>query len=260
MRKPKIPQEKIKMNAAENKQSEPKPESEPPTVADDLNGAIGAAVGGADQPELPPDPKPQIQSGKTPSIEDAFADMSEPPPAPPVVLLVLDRSSSPPKGAFRVQPRQGKGVFLWMFAIPYGESQTGEAFVHPIVATLRPQILRECPALTPVRFEIRLIRGATGKFSLLEIPADPAKTKKGEATRQSLLQLIEYGEKGAIVATKDPGAGGTWCPQEAEVVIPNEWPEQSLLKLVGTTYKADLISDMDHAVLERFRLKTQKTD
>ena len=103
--------------------------------------------------------------------------------------------------------------------------------------------------MIPVRFEIRLIRGATGKFSLLEIPADPVKTKKGEATRQSLLQLIEHGEKGAIVATKDPGAGGTWCPQEAEVVIPDEWPEQSLLKLVGTTYKADLITDMDHPVL-----------
>ncbi len=249
------------MNPAENKQPETKPEPETPTVADGLNGVIGAAVGEpADEPELPPDPKPEIQPGKTPSVEDAFADMSEPAPAPPVTLLVLDHSPTPPKGAFRVQPRQGNGVFLWMFAIPYGESQTGEAFVHPIVASLRPQILLECPALIPVRYEIRLIRSATGKFSLLEIPADPAKTKKGEATRQSLLQLIGRAEKGALVATKDQGAGGTWCPQDAEVVIPDEWPVQSLLKLVGTTYQADLITVMNHPVLARFRLKAQKTD
>ncbi len=230
-------------------------------VADDhdLNGAIGAAVGGTGEPELPPDLKPEIQPGKTPSIEDAFADMSKPPPAPPAVLLVLDRSSSPPKGAFRVQLRQGAGVFLWMFATPYGESQTGEPFVHPIVASLRSQILLECPALIPVRYEIRLVRSAIGKFSLLEIPADPMKTKKAEATRQSLLQVIEYAERRSTLATKEPGAGGTWCPQEG-VFIPDEWPEQSLLKLVGTTYKADLVTDMDHSVLERFRLKAQKTD
>ena len=248
------------MKTTENKQSESKPESEPATVADDLNGAIGAAVGGADEPELPPDPKPKIQSGKTPSVEDAFADMSEPPPAPPVVLLVLNRSSSPPKGAFRARPREGKGVFLWMFNIPYGEGQEGETFVHPIVASLRTQILQECPALIPVRFEIRLIRSAIGKFSLLEIPADPAKTKNGEATRQSLLQVVKRAEKEAIVATKTAGSGGTWCPQEGEVAIPDEWPEQSLLTLVGTTYEADLITDMNHPVLERFRLKAQKTD
>ena len=35
------------MNPAENKQPESKPEPETPTVADDLIGAIGAAVGGA---------------------------------------------------------------------------------------------------------------------------------------------------------------------------------------------------------------------
>ena len=242
------------MNPAENKQPEPKPE-EPPPVADDLIGAIGAAVGEpAAEPELPPDPKPEIQPGKTPSVEDAFADMSQPPPAPPVALLVLDHSSSPPKGAFRAQMRDSPGVFLWMFSIPWGESQTGEAFVHPFVASLRTQILLECPALIPVRYEIKLIRSATGKFSLLEIPADPAKTQKREATRQSLLQVIEHAEKGAILAAKAPGAGGTWGPQDAGVVIPDEWPGQSLRQLVGTTYKADLITAMDHPVLARFRL------
>ena len=37
-------------------------------------------------------------------------------------------------------------------------------------------------------------------------------------------------------------------------------PSRASLELVGTTYKADLITDIDHAVLECFRLKTQKTD
>ena len=77
--------------------------------------------------------------------------------------------------------------------------------MHPIVASLRTQILRECPALIPVRYEIRLIRSATGKFSLLEIPADPAKTKKGEATRQSLLQLIEHARERSHCRHEGPG-------------------------------------------------------
>lgn len=229
------------------------PESEIPDDPD-LNGVIRAAAG---ELGIDPDEKPEIQPGKTPSVEDAYADMSEPAPAPPAILLVLDHSSSPPKGAFRVQPRRGGGVFLWMFPIPYGEGQTGEAFVHPIIASLRPQILLECPVLIPVRYEIRLVRSAIAKFTLLEIPADPMKTKKAEATRQSLLQVIEYAEARSTLATKEPGAGGSWCPQEG-IFIPNEWPDQSLKELVGTTYKADLITTITHPVLARFRLKAQK--
>jgi hypothetical protein len=232
------------------------PKSEIPDDPD-LNGVVDAATGEPGPADLG---APEIQPGKTPSVEDAYADMSEPAPPPPVVLLVLNHSSTLPKGAFRVQPRQGGGVFLWMFAIPYGEGQAGEAFVHPIIASLRPSLLRECPALIPVRYEIRMIRNAASTFSLLEIPADPAKTKKGEATRQSLLQVIESAEKEALVAVKDPGAGGTWCSQEADSVIPNEWPKQSIKELVGTTYKADLITTMTNSVLARFRLKAKKTD
>ena len=81
-----------------------------------------------------------------------------------------------------------------MFALPYGEALQGEAFVHPIVASLREPILRECPALVPKRYEIRLILEASGKYSLLEVPADPAPTKKGEETRQSLLGDRSRGE------------------------------------------------------------------
>ena len=185
-------------------------------VADDhdLNGAIGAAVGGTGEPELPPDLKPEIQPGKTPSIEDAFADMSKPPPAPPAVLLVLDRSSSPPKGAFRVQLRQGAGVFLWMFATPYGRVRRANLSYTRSSPRSARRSYWSAPRSIPVRYEIRLVRSAIGKFSLLEIPADPMKTKKAEATRQSLLQVIEYAERRSTLATKEPGAGGTWCPQE----------------------------------------------
>ena len=156
----------------------PPVQGEPIIPTDDLNGAIRAAAGEPEAGSEPPFEKPEIQPGKTPSIEDAFCDMSQPPPAPPVVLLVLDHSPTPPKGAFRVQLRQGDGVFLWMISVPWGESQAGEAFTYPIIASLRPRILLECPALIPVRFEIRLICHATGKFSLLEIRADPLKTQK----------------------------------------------------------------------------------
>jgi hypothetical protein len=128
-----------------------------------LNGVIGAAAGesGIEQEPDPAPDAPEIQpAGDFPSIEDAFADISEPPPAPPIQHLRLDHSSTPPRGAFRVQPRDGEGVFLWMFAIPFGEAMQGEAFVHPIIAALRKPILRECPALIPKRFEVRLIREA----------------------------------------------------------------------------------------------------
>ena len=43
-------------------------------------------------------------------------------------------------------------------------------------------------------------------------------------------------------------------------LFPTSGPSRASSKLVGTTYKADLITGMDHPVLERFRLKAQKTD
>ena len=232
-------------------------------VADDhdLNGAIGAAVGGTGgEPELPPDPKPEIQPGKTPSIEDAFADMSKPPPAPPAVLLVLDRSSSPPKGAFRVQLRQGTGVFLWMFATPYGESQTGEPFVHPIVASLRSQILLECPALIPVRYEIRLVRSAIGKFSLLEIPADPMKTKKAEATRQSLLQVIEYAERRSTRRHEGTRGGRDLVPAGGRSLFPMSGPSRASSSWSAPPTKPTWLRTWTTRSWQRFRLKAQKTD
>ena len=229
--------------------------AEAPKVEDDLNGAIGAAAGeSAGEPGPEPAPEaPEIQpAGSFPSVDDAFADMSKPPPAPPIEHLRLDHSSTPPRGAFRVQPREGEGFFLWMFAIPYGEALQGEAFVHPIIATLRESIMRECPALVPKRFEIRLIREASGKYSLLEVPADPLQTKRAEDTRQSFLKLIARGERECIVGEK---LAGNWVVTPAATELPDEWPEQTLGQLVRLTYLEGLVATMDNPILLRFRKK-----
>ena len=95
-----------------------------------------------------------------------------------------------------------------MFALSYGTAMQGEVFVHPIVATLRKSLMRECPALVPKRFEIRLILEASGKFSLLEVPADAVSTVKAEDNRQSLLRLIERAETEWMVPEKLAGKWG----------------------------------------------------
>jgi hypothetical protein len=225
------------------------------TVANDLdlNGAIGAVVG---ESTVEPEPleKPRIQpAGNFPSFQDAIADMSEPAPMPPIQLFVLNRSSAPPKAAFCIQPRVGKGLYIWMFAIPYGESVKGEAFVHPIIASLRESISRECPALVPKRYEIRLLFEASGKYSLLEIPADPSPTKRGEATRQSLLAALALVEKRQEMMIVVKGADGNWGAVDAAIVSPVTWPSQTLFELAGSTYDPDMITSMDHSTLERFR-------
>jgi hypothetical protein len=232
---------------------------------DDLNGVIRAAAGEAEAPEEPLAGKPEIQAeGDFPTVDDAFADMSEPPPEPPVTLYVLKHSTTPPKASFRVQPRARvldasgklveKKVCLWMVRTPYDESLTGEAFVHPIVATLREQLERECPALTPVRFEIRLILQASGKYLLLEVPADHAGTRQAEENRQAFLTVIEKAEKESIVAVKKRGEN--WGSQPGAIYLPEKWPVQTLEELVRTTYKEDLIVSMDNEFVQRFRMKT----
>ena len=244
----------------------PNIEGEAPKIEDDLNGAIGAASGEseAEAEEDPLADKPEIQAeGDFPTVDDAFADMSEPPPQQPVTHFVLDHSSAPPKASFRAQPRVRvldasgkfveKGTYLWMFRIPFGEALQGEAFVHPIVASLRAQLVQECPALIPARFEIRLLFDASGKHSLLEVPADPAPTRKGEETRQSLLGVIGQAEKACTVAVKQ--VGGKWGAVPGAIYFAEKWPAQTLEELVRTTYKDDLITRMDNAILQRFRMK-----
>jgi hypothetical protein len=244
----------------------PNVEPEAPKIEDDLNGAIGAASGEpeAEAEEDPLADKPEIQAeGDFPTVDDAFADMSEPPPQPPVKFFILDRSSAPPKAAFRVQPRVRvpdasgklveKGTHLWMFRVPFGEALQGEAFVHPIVATLRAQLVRECPALIPVRYEIRLLFDASLKYSLLEVPADPASTRKGEENRQSLLGVIAHAEKACTLAVKQ--AGGKWGAEPGAVNFSEKWPAQTLEELVRTTCKDDLITRINNVILQRFRMK-----
>jgi hypothetical protein len=240
-----------------------KPEEIKPghTVTDDLdlNGAIGAVVG---ESAIEPEPleKPEIQpAGNFPSFQDAIADMSEPPPAPRVQLFVLNRSSAPPKAAFCVQPRVGKGLHIWMFAIPYGDSVSGEAFANPIISSLRESLLRECPALVPKRFEIRLLFDASGKYSLLEVPTDPFPTRKREATRQSLLAALATIEKKREMMLVTKGTDGNWGAVDAVIAFPVICPAQSLFELAGTTYDPDMITSMDHATLERFRKRIEPT-
>jgi hypothetical protein len=231
---------------------------EVPKIGDDLDGAIGAAAGElASEHEPEPAPEaPQIQSaGSFPTVDDAFADMSKPPPAPPIEHLRLDHSSTAPRGSFRVKSREGEGFFLWMIATPYGEALQGEAFVHPIIASLRESISRECPALIPKRFEIRLIREASGKFSFLEVPADPLGTRRAEDTRQSFLKLIARAEKESVVGMK---VAGNWAVEPAEFEVPDEWPEQSQGELVRLAYLEDLITTMDNPILLRFRKKIKE--
>jgi hypothetical protein len=159
--------------------------SKPEANADDpgLNSAVDAAEKGGSSPDLK---APDIQEkGNFPSAEDAYADMSQPAPAPPPERFSLDHSSSPPKAAFRVKEREGNGHFLWMFNMPFGTAGRGEAFTHSIAATLRGDLLKECPQLVPKRYEIRLTveAGTDLRYGLLEVPADPAATAKGEDHR-----------------------------------------------------------------------------
>ena len=99
-----------------------------------LNKAINAAEGGRTDPDSPLE-TPEIQpKGNFPSPEEAYADMSQPAPAPPPERFSLDRSSSPPRAAFRVKKREGTGHYIWMFNMPFGTAGRGEAFTYPVAA------------------------------------------------------------------------------------------------------------------------------
>jgi hypothetical protein len=255
-RKRRVPSEEVEMNTAKNSQPGAEPESESSVVADDLDGAIGAVTGGAaagPEPEPADMDGPKVQPGKNPSIEDAYADMSQPAPADPIQYLGLAHSSVPPKASFRVRPREGLGVFLWMFALPWGTALPGESFVYPIIASLRLQLMRECPALIPKRYEIRLILDATGKYSLLEVPVDKLSTKGEEDTRQSFLALLKLAEGEVMYPVKTPS--GLWATTRGSIDFPDVWPEQRLRTLVDLSYEGELVADINYPVLQRYRIK-----
>ena len=140
-----------------------------------------------------------------------------------------------------------------MFDLPYGTALKGEAFVQPIVAALRKQIMRECPVLRPSRYEIRLILDATGTHSLLEVPADKHATKRGEDTRQSFLALLQLAENEVMFPVKTPS--GLWATTRGAVDFPDVWPTQTLRELVDLSYAGELITDMENDILQRYRIK-----
>jgi hypothetical protein len=113
--------------------------------------------------------------------------------------------------------------------------------------------LRECPALVPKRFEIRLILEANGTHSLLEVPVDPTPIAKREEIRQSLLRLIKRSEGEWTVPEKL--VSGKWGATPAAHAFPVPWPEQSLGELSTLTYQDGLIASMDHPILQRYRKK-----
>ena len=240
-----------------NPQKPPIDPQEPPIYRREQTANFGKmpGEGGNDDDDDTPARGPDIQPpGSFPDISEAFADMSEPPPAPRIRHSKMKRSSVPPQEAFRVQRRIGNGVFLHMFPLPYGTALQGEAFDYPFVAPLKERLARECPQLVQKRYEIRLLRCASGAYSLLEVPADHAPTKRGEDTRKSLLRALEHGEMESVVVQK---VAGLWTWQPSTYDIPKDWNdlEQSIFELATLTYQADLIGDMDHPVLQRFRKK-----
>jgi hypothetical protein len=208
------------------------------------------------RPPLPDEmePAPSIQpEGSFPSIEEAFADMSEPEPTPPIQYGLLRHSPMPPASAFRAIPREGSGFFLWMVTLPFGEAEKGEAFNHPIKATLLKQLHEECPTLAAKRFEIRLLIDVAGKPQLLEVPADRAGNARGEDNRQSLLKMLAYAETHWILGHRLQG--GMWGWTDAATESSPQIPTQSQRTLISATYAGGMFVDMNHVILQRFRRK-----
>src|SRR6516162_6853664 len=81
-----------------------------------LNGAISAAEG--EQGEATSDTvaeTPKVQpAGNFPTAEDAYADMSLPPPSEPIEYAALNHGASVPQDAFRAIA-QDKYISLHMF-------------------------------------------------------------------------------------------------------------------------------------------------
>jgi hypothetical protein len=217
-----------------------------------LSGAINAAEGEQAEPETKIE-TPKIQpAGNFPRPEDAYADMSQPPPAPAPDRFSLDHGTSPPQVAFRVRPRQGNGHFIWMVNQPYGKAEPGESFTYSIAAFLREPFLKEVPALVPYRVEIRLVleAGTSLRYSLLEVPADPPPTAKKENARQGLLRMIQRAEVEWTIGEK---VAGHWGGVPAAHDGPVEWLQQSDKELSDLVYLPSMIWQMDHPIVMRYR-------
>jgi hypothetical protein len=233
------------------------PADTPKSAANDpnLDNALDAA-GGTPEQNLQP---PPIQAANKPfTIEDCYANESDPPPTPPQKYSTLRHGGGLPKSAFRILPREkGKKNLLNMVAIPFGESEPGQSFSYPLPGKLVKPVAQECPTLTIKRYEARIAVDAAGNPSIVEVPFDPLVNKIGEQNRQSLLKVIEVAETKAILANKL--IGGSWGHVEApdfEPII----PEQSQAELINLTYGPDFITSLDSMILRKFRRKTSQSE
>jgi hypothetical protein len=195
----------------------------------DLDRMIEDAEGAQHQ-QQPLEPPPIQGAGGYPSIADAMCSMDQPPPAPPKEHHSLNHGTMVPRSAFRVKPREGKGLHLYMFNMPWGTAGKGEPFTHAIAGSLLEQLRKECPALVPQRFEIRLVleAGDDMRYSLLEVPADKAGTRKAEEVRRGLLHLLAKAEKEWRIAEK---VAGHWDSNPAAYDWPVSWPAQNIFEL-----------------------------
>jgi hypothetical protein len=259
-------QEKIAMTSNTTPDTNLEPELEAPPIAVNdadpapLSDAEKVKVKGARARKAKAEPKPEPASpdapsiqpkGDFPNLEDAFADMSKPASTPPILHGIIGHSPIPPRSAFRVVPRDGSGLFLWMCSLPYGEALKGESFGYPVHGSLRDKLAEECPNLILKRFEIRLVIDAGSKPSFLEVPADPAGNTQGEDNRQSLLRMLAYAETNWTIAVR--AYGGKWTWSDAATKLPLILPAQSFRELADLTYTGAMLVNMNHFVLQRFR-------
>jgi hypothetical protein len=213
-----------------------------------LSGAVAAAKG-----EVEPDlERPPIQPPRKLSlIQEALAAAANPLPQPAPQDYGVGRRLRAPRSAFRMKPREDEGRYLYMVSLPFGESLEGENFTFPIAFSLIDQLRDECPTLTVRRFELRLIYDAGGRFSILEIPVDPASTPKGEENRQTLLRHLATTETEWMVLMK---MGGNWTSTPSAQKWPLEWPKQSFDDMIGKLYEPLIVTSLDNKTLMRYRL------
>jgi hypothetical protein len=199
--------------------------------------------------EFPPAPEIQPE-GKMPSVRDAMASPDdEEEEAPPFDPTRLRHSSNLPKGAFRAYPREGKGFFLWMFSVPYGEGVRGEAFTQPIATDILKDA-REQTTLEYRKFEIRLLVTAGEGFVLFEAPTTPMKTPDAEEKRKSIFDVLDRAEKDWVIAEK---SGGRWGTTKADYTGPFHPQPKPIFELADATYKDLIVRTMDKPVLMRYR-------
>jgi hypothetical protein len=50
-------------------------------------------------------------------------------------------------------------------------------------------------------------------------------------------------------------SAGLWATTRGAIDFPDVWPEQTIGELVRLSYDGELITTIDHAILQRYRIK-----